>query len=73
MLKLQRREQVVNLKRAELIDVDYGYCDECDKYEIVNTYQIPVICCAICKDKRGREVKNICGSCLSVVLTNGSK
>jgi hypothetical protein len=63
--------KVIDLKNAVLTDVDHGYCDECDKYEIVNTYQMPIICCHICKDKRGREVKSICGSCLALVLTNG--
>lgn len=62
---------MTSLANAELIDVDYGYCDECDKYEIVNTYKIPVICCNTCKGKRVRDIKNICGKCLEKYLTNG--
>lgn len=57
-----------------LVDVDYGYCDECAEYEIVNTYKKPYTCqCEACLGRRLSEIKAICGKCLEISLTYGAK
>lgn len=62
------------IKNYELINVDYGYCDECSNYKVVNTYKKPYVCpCNACKDRHLTEIKSICGKCLEISLTNGTK
>lgn len=52
-----------------LIDVDYGFCDECGEYEVVNTYSKPYTCaCNSCIGRRLKSFNSICGKCLKEKL-----